>query len=281
VVYSAAYLTSLAHQLLWFGLVVAVLAIAERRWPAGPPPALRDRGRNFLLVLVVALSLAAVSAALKFIPDAVVTRGLVGTVLGGWHPAGLWAFALATAVYAFVWDFFQYWAHRAQHVVPALWPAHALHHDDDRMNSTTSLRNTLWSGVLGLLLVQIPTLVVCGVDLLTIYGAYLLFATWGFINHANVRVSFGPLTPVISGPQLHRVHHGRSPEYHDCNFAAFFPLWDVVFRTYRAPARDEYPETGLTDRAPRPLGARQLVCDTLGLPTREPVEQAAPVPAGD
>lgn len=269
-VYTVAYLRALAHQLLWFGAVVAVIALAERRWPAGPAPALRDRGRNFLLVLVVALALAAASAALKFVPDAVEARGLVGTVLGDWRPDGLWALVLATAVYALVWDFFQYWTHRAQHVVPALWPAHALHHDDDHLNSTTALRNTLWSGVLQILLVQVPTLIVCGVNLLTVYGAYVLFATWGFVNHANVRLPLGPFTPVISGPQLHRVHHGRSPDYYDCNYAAFFPLWDVLFRTYRAPAPGEYPATGLDGRTPRPLGARQLVLDTLGLAPRTP-----------
>jgi sterol desaturase/sphingolipid hydroxylase (fatty acid hydroxylase superfamily) len=280
VVYTVAYLTALAYQLLWFGFVASVVAGAERRWPAGPAPELRDRGRNFLLVLAVAPALAGVLSLLQFIPDTVAARGLIGIVLGGWHPTSPWAMALATAVYAFVWDFFQYWSHRAQHVVCWLWPAHALHHDDDRVNTTTTLRSTLWAGVLGFVVVQVPTAIVCGVDLLTIYGAYLLFATWGFVNHANVRASFGPLTPVISGPQLHRVHHGRSPQYHNSNYAAFFPLWDVVFRTYRAPAPGEFPATGLADRTPRPLGAGQLVRDVLGLP---PPPEAAPtaVPAGD
>lgn len=37
----------------------------------------------------------------------------------------------------------------------------------------------------------------------------------------------------------------RLPQYRDRNFAAFFPLWDVLFGTYFAPARDEFPPTGV------------------------------------
>jgi sterol desaturase/sphingolipid hydroxylase (fatty acid hydroxylase superfamily) len=31
----------------------------------------------------------------------------------------------------------------------------------------------------------------------------------------------------------------------DQNFAAFFPIWDVLFGTYHYPKRDEYPSTGV------------------------------------
>ena len=122
--------------------------------------------------------------------------------------------------------------------------------------------------LLGFLLVYLPTSVICGFDLLTVYGAMALFATWGFVNHANVRLRLGPLTPLISGPQWHRIHHGRDPEYHDANFAAFFPVIDLVFGTYRRPVGDEFPASGLDGRTRRPLGARQLVRDVLGLAPR-------------
>ena len=62
-----------------------------------------------------------------------------------------------------------------------------------------------------------------------------------------MRVPFGPLTPVIAGPQLHRLHHSRRPEHTDVNFAAFFPIWDVLFGTYVRPGSDDWPETGTHD----------------------------------
>ena len=30
-------------------------------------------------------------------------------------------------------------------------------------------------------------------------------------------------------------------------FAAYFPILDILFGTYRAPHKDEYPATGVTD----------------------------------
>lgn len=114
----------------------------------------------------------------------------------------------------------------------------------------------------------LPTSVICGSGLLTVYGAMALFATWRFVNHVNVRLRFGPFTALVSGPQWHRIHHGRDPEYHDANFAAFFPVLDVVFGTYLRPAADEFPLSGLAGRSRRPFAARQLVRDILGLAPR-------------
>ncbi len=267
-VYTAAYLTALGRQLLWFAGVATVVAVAEYLAPAGPHPPLRERVGNFLIVVSVAIPLAGLLSLAEFVPRTMISTGLVGVVFGSWHPSSLGGLLAATLAYAFVWDSFQYWSHRVQHAFAWLWPAHALHHDDDRVNSTTALRNTLWSGVLGFFLVHLPTLLICGFDLLTVYGAYALFATFGFFNHANVRLRLGPLTPVISGPQWHRIHHGRDPEYHDTNFAAFFPVLDVAFGTYRRPVGNEFPATGIDGRARPPLGARQLVRDVLGLAPR-------------
>jgi sterol desaturase/sphingolipid hydroxylase (fatty acid hydroxylase superfamily) len=275
VVYTAAYLTALGRQLLWFAGVATLIGIGEHFLPAGPNPPFRDRVGNFLIVVGVSFPLAGLLALTAFVPRTLISEGLMGVVFGRWHPASLGGLVLATAVYAFVWDSFQYWSHRMQHTIGWLWPAHALHHDDDHVNSTTAVRNTLWSGALAFVLVYLPTSVVCGFDLLTVYGAWLLFATWGFVNHANVRLRFGPLTPVISGPQWHRIHHGRDPRYHDANFAAFFPVIDVVFGTYRRPAADEFPLTGLDGRPRPPLAPGQVVRDIFGLAPRASVEAAS------
>jgi sterol desaturase/sphingolipid hydroxylase (fatty acid hydroxylase superfamily) len=86
---------------------------------------------------------------------------------------------------------------------------------------------------------------------------FVMFRIWGFVNHANVRLNFGGLTPIISGPQWHRIHHSIYTEHHDKNFAAFFPFIDILFGTYYQPRKDEYPSTGLLpeDRANNLLGA--------------------------
>src|SRR5258706_15193675 len=68
---------------------------------------------------------------------------------------------------------------------------------------------------------------------------------WGYFIHLNLRLPLGPLTPVLGGPHLHRIHHSRLPEHQDKNFAAFFPIFDLLFGTYYPPSRAEYPATGL------------------------------------
>jgi sterol desaturase/sphingolipid hydroxylase (fatty acid hydroxylase superfamily) len=43
------------------------------------------------------------------------------------------------------------------------------------------------------------------------------------------------------------------PEHYDSNFAALFPIWDVLFRSYYRP--DGFPPTGLDQR---PQNLREL-----------------------
>jgi sterol desaturase/sphingolipid hydroxylase (fatty acid hydroxylase superfamily) len=243
----------------WFVLVSAVCAVAETKWPASSQPGLVHRLHNFSIVLVVTIVMSAFNGALNYLPDFLFTRGLTGLVFGRWQVgSGPWAIVLATFVYAFVWDFFQYWVHRLQHAVPLLWETHALHHDDEHLNATTSLRNPALARFVTYFLVSIPTIAICGGQLLNIYGSMFLFATWGFFNHANVRLNLGPLTPVVSGPQWHRIHHGKDSRYHNRNFAAFFPIFDLAFGTYLAPEPDEYPSTGLAGRTTLPVSLRDF-----------------------
>jgi sterol desaturase/sphingolipid hydroxylase (fatty acid hydroxylase superfamily) len=68
---------------------------------------------------------------------------------------------------------------------------------------------------------------------------------YGYFVHMNVRLPLGPVTPLIAGPQWHRLHHSVEAQHTDRNFAAFFPLFDVVFGTYSRPGPNEYPATGL------------------------------------
>ncbi|MGP8120982.1 MAG: sterol desaturase family protein, partial [Xanthobacteraceae bacterium] len=196
-------------------------------------------------------------------------------VFGNWHPQTATGLVAATIVYLFVWDFFQYWFHRAVHASALLWPVHALHHDDENVNWSTSQRTTIWSVVIVFFSVNLPTVMICGLQLLPLAAAYVFFKGFGLFNHANIRINLGPLTPVISGPQFHRLHHGRDGEYFDKNFAAFFPVIDIIFGTYRKPLPDEYPATGLSDRGPATLSLVQILRATLGMAADQNANGAA------
>ena len=72
-----------------------------------------------------------------------------------------------------------------------------------------------------------------------------MLSFWGFYIHTNLNMHFGPVNRLLCTPQLHRLHHSVRVEHHDCNFAAIFPIYDVLFGTYVRPQRDDVPETGL------------------------------------
>ncbi|WP_044873945.1 sterol desaturase family protein [Pseudomonas sp. LFM046] len=177
---------------------------------------------------------------------------LIDQVFPGWRSEGLLGAVVATVIYALVWDFFQYWTHRLEHKFSVLWKFHRIHHSDAHMNSTTSLRQSVGGALLGFMFTHIPTIAVCGGGMLPYLGSLILFSCWGYFNHANLRVSLGVMTFVLSGPQLHRLHHGRDCSYHNCNYAAFFPFLDYIFGTLRAPEGNEWVETGIdNDRSPQ------------------------------
>jgi sterol desaturase/sphingolipid hydroxylase (fatty acid hydroxylase superfamily) len=264
----ASVASDLARIFMWYAGVVCVVAVAENRWPAGALAGYRHRVFNFGIAIVNAVLLVAFSILIEWLPDTLRVNGLLGIVFDGWQPVGTGSLILATLVYAFVWDFWQYWCHRLQHSSRILWPVHILHHDDD-VDTTTALRRSFAEQIVNYFLSGVPTFIVCGFHLLPIYGSILLFQTWGFFNHANIRLDLGPLTAVVSGPQWHRLHHGRANGRRSFNFAAFFPLIDVVFGTYRQPGASEYPPTGLENHPTAVGGPPALLHAVLVAPLRQ------------
>jgi sterol desaturase/sphingolipid hydroxylase (fatty acid hydroxylase superfamily) len=147
-----------------------------------------------------------------------------------------------------VFDFFYYWHHRLQHVVPVLWEQHKLHHMDESVYCISSGRHHWLEEVIRVFTVAIPMAILVTVGMREGTVMALVFAQWAIFIHVNVRLPLGPLTPVLCGPQLHRIHHSRDPRHIDKNLAAFFPLWDILFGTYCRPQPGEWAATGITSR---------------------------------
>lgn len=233
-------------------LTCAVLWVLERLKPAIADPGLNGRLHNIKVFMIVLLGLLILPFLANWITPNLPTISLIEALLPNWKREGWIGAITATLVYALVWDTFQYWVHRLQHTTPLLWNFHRVHHSDNAMNASTSFRQSFGSVMLGYFFVHIPTFIVCGGDLLPYIGSVVLFSGWGYLNHANLRVPFGRLSWLLSGPQLHRLHHGQTKDYHDCNYAAFFPFLDFIFGTLRLPQQNEWPETGiLNDTSPK------------------------------
>jgi sterol desaturase/sphingolipid hydroxylase (fatty acid hydroxylase superfamily) len=161
-----------------------------------------------------------------------------------WQIALIWQIAQLLAFF-FIYDFFYYWFHRAQHTLAFAWPQHKLHHSEQSVNVTTTLRHHWLEEPIRVWAILLPTGLLFNQKPVTIGWLATSMILFGYFVHLNVRLPLGPFTPVIAGPQWHRLHHSIKPEHTDRNFAAFFPIFDIVFGTYAKPGRDEYPATGL------------------------------------
>lgn len=225
-----------------------IFAVLERVFPATEHKSIRGWTFNLAatVLYLVGSTLATVLAIL--IGEAVNARlggGLIDLRIR--HVSPVLAGIMTTLLFLFIYDFFYYWWHRSQHRYPFLWAIHKLHHLDEGINVSTDLRHH-WLEDLG----RIPVIIVPLTILFKLSPgadgvAGFLFASWTFFIHANLRMQLGPLSWLVDGPQVHRIHHSRLREHFDRNFAAFFPIWDVLFGTYLHPRRDEFPPTGVAD----------------------------------
>lgn len=149
------------------------------------------------------------------------------------------------AIFLFVRDFFFYLWHRTEHKVVLLWDIHAVHHSDRKLNSTSYMRQNWIDLILQGIFVNIPVVLLLSISPEALFDSYLISAAWNFFGHSSLRLNLGIFTPILTGPQLHRLHHSLLPQHWDKNFAQFFPVWDILFGTYVPPEHNEFPPTGL------------------------------------
>ena len=246
----ASYLTtSLATWIIVIKVMVVTCSIfflAERVWPAERHQPLRDLAFNLRWMLVgefmVVFLGPTVAFATVFGVRAVGAKGLIGIDL----EKGTVLYFLSPILYLFIFDAFYYWFHRAQHAASILWEQHKFHHADESLNSTARARHHWTESLFRVPFIYIPFAVLFDLSpaktgLLAFFAAY-----WAYFKHANLRLPLGRFSWLFVGPQVHRVHHSRLPEHQDKNFAAYFPVYDILFKTYYRPHAEEFPPTGLS-----------------------------------
>ena len=243
----------LAESLTYLAAVFAGGLILERFWPAerGQPP------RRLLFNLALGVILFTVSGLLVAWLHPLI-RPLITAPLGQrLHielPDGALGSLAQVLVFFLVYDFFYYWWHRAQHEITWLWPQHELHHSDTALNVTTSLRHHWLEDPLRVFAMAAPLGFAFYFKPASVPWIASVAGLWPFFIHTNIRLQLGPLTGVIAGPQYHRLHHSIEPRHWNKNYAAFFPVWDIVFGTAVFPRRGEFPATGVPRGEPKGIG---------------------------
>jgi sterol desaturase/sphingolipid hydroxylase (fatty acid hydroxylase superfamily) len=143
-------------------------------------------------------------------------------------------------------SFVQYWLHRLEHTIPALWALHKFHHSADRMTILTSARQTQFTRGVEAGLVFLPMALLTSPAerwpatnsplfvlalLILAYQTFILIN--GYLCHSNLRTGYGWLGRwLIVSPRMHRLHHATTPAYHNKNFSNDLVIWDRLFGTY-------------------------------------------------
>jgi sterol desaturase/sphingolipid hydroxylase (fatty acid hydroxylase superfamily) len=173
----------------------------------------------------------------------------------------LWIQALLFLVAS---DFMLYWLHRLFHG-GEFWKYHAVHHSSEELDWISAARFHPVNLVLGTISVDV-ILLTAGIspNIMLWVGPFTTFHS-AFV-HANLNWTLGPFRYVIATPVFHRWHHTPVEDGGNTNFAGTFPIWDILFGTFRMP-EGRLPENYGKDEAAMPSG----IVGQLAFPFRRPV----------
>ena len=129
-----------------------------------------------------------------------------------------------------LYDFCYYWLHRCGHEVGILWAAHVVHHQSERYNLSTALRQTS-SGVLFGWLFYLP-LAVLGYPIEVFATVAVIDLIYQYWIHTELVGKLGWFDRVFASPSNHRVHHAVNDRYLDRNYGGILILWDRLFGTF-------------------------------------------------
>lgn len=147
-------------------------------------------------------------------------------------------------------DLYYYWAHRLFHTVPVLWRFHAIHHSIEEMDWIASNRtHPVDTGITNSGFIILAILFDFSAAATIIFS--FQFSCHSLLKHSNVAVGWGPLRWLYVTPTFHHWHHANVAEAYDKNFAAQFPLWDILFGTAVMTEDHGPPQYGVDDPVPR------------------------------
>jgi sterol desaturase/sphingolipid hydroxylase (fatty acid hydroxylase superfamily) len=145
--------------------------------------------------------------------------------VGTW-PSAWWAWILAIVFY----DFCYYWNHRLGHESAIFWAAHVVHHQSQRYNLSTALRQTSSGAFLGWIF-YLP-MAVAGVPPEMFAVAAIVDLLYQYWIHTEVVGKLGWFDRWFASPSNHRVHHAVNDHYLDRNYGGIFMAWDRLFGTF-------------------------------------------------
>ena len=146
-------------------------------------------------------------------------------------------------------DFIQWNVHRWLHYSPLLWEFHKVHHSVEQMGFAAHLRYH-WMETIIYKSVQYIPLSMIGFGLDDFFILHLVTILIGHLNHANVKITYGPLKYVLNNPVMHLWHHAKNipAGSNGVNYGISLSLWDYLFGTAYIPNQNANEQLGFEDQ---------------------------------
>ncbi len=138
-------------------------------------------------------------------------------------------------LYSFLFlDAIMYAWHRINHIFPALWKYHELHHKEKELNVFSTFHfhpkeiiiSTTWRAVL---------LPLMGIEPAALLAYNALFFAVILFHHSNFNIGYKWdkfLQLFIVSPGLHHLHHSVIIRQSNSNYGSLFSFWDKIFGSH-------------------------------------------------
>ena len=167
-----------------------------------------------------------------------------------------WAFGVQLFVFFVVLDFLQWLTHILLHKIPFLWKFHQVHHSVKEMGFAAHFRYHWMENVLYKPFKTLGVMILGGFEPDQAYLVHFFAILIGHLNHANVKISWGPLKYILNNPIMHLYHHAYAlPKgKFGVNFGISLSLWDYLFKTHYVPEDSGTIKLGFPKEEQMPKG---------------------------
>jgi len=142
-----------------------------------------------------------------------------------------WPMWLQLIVFFIVLDFVQWATHIMLHKFNVLWRFHKVHHSVKEMGFAAHLRYHWMENIFYKPLKTFGVMILGGFEPEQAYIVHFIAISIGHLNHANIKLTWGPLKYLVNNPVMHLYHHVHDlpKDRFGVNFGISLSVWDYIF----------------------------------------------------
>ncbi len=148
-----------------------------------------------------------------------------------------WPMWVQLSVFFIILDFVQWFTHVLLHKYAFLWRFHKIHHSVKEMGFAAHLRYHWMENIFYKPLKTLGVMILGGFEPEQAYIVHFFAIAIGHLNHANIKITWGPMKYILNNPVMHLYHHSYvlPKGSYGVNFGISLSLWDYIFKTNYIP----------------------------------------------